>query len=119
MLYPGKSGRSVKSQGQGRTPQISVVTQEQFERLAEAVRQLQNRLLPVGTPGFPEHAELMEELRRGASLTDAMAALQLSARLEATEKALGQMISMVTELAKQTPGVELDVSKNYCSILII
>lgn len=54
----------------------------------------------------------MEELRKGASLTDAMAALQLSARLEATEKGLEHMIGMVTELAKRTPGVVVDVSTN-------
>lgn len=88
-----------------------MVTQEQFEDLADVVRALEKKILPVGTPGLPEHAELMEELRRGASLTDAMAALQLSARLEATEKALTQMISMVTELVLETPGLELDVSK--------
>lgn len=98
-------------QGHRGSPEISVVTQEQFEQLADAVRRLEKKFLPIGTPGFPEHAELMEELRKGASLTEAMAALQLSARLEATEKTLGRLISMITELALQTPGIELDVSK--------
>lgn len=51
----------------------------------------------------------MEELRRGASLTDAMAALQLSARLEATEKALQRMTTLLTDLATQTPGINLEM----------
>lgn len=63
----------------------------------------------MGTAGFPENMELMQQLRRGASLTDAMAALQLSARLEATEKTLERMLSLITELAKATPGVDLTV----------
>lgn len=48
----------------------------------------------------------MQELRRGASLTDAMAALQLSARVEAAEKALEQMMTLVTDVAKQK-GVDI------------
>ena len=73
------------------------------------VRNLEKKFLPPGTPGFPEHAELMEKLRKGASLTDAMAALQLSARLEATEKVLTQLVGIVTELA-QTSGLDPQVS---------
>lgn len=49
----------------------------------------------------------MQELRKGASLTDAMAALQLSARLEASERALQQMLALVTALASKTPGIDL------------
>ncbi|KAJ8732790.1 hypothetical protein PYW07_015389 [Mythimna separata] len=105
---PSKEARAGETiDGQKRTPEISVVTQEQFEGLADIVRLLQKKFLP-GSPEFPKHDELMEALRRGASLTDAMSVLQLSARLDATEKALGTMMSMVTELAVATPGLELD-----------
>jgi hypothetical protein len=61
----------------------------------------------VGTPGFPDNAQLLEDLRKGASLTDAMAALQLSARIEAAENTLEKMLSLVTDLAKNTSGVDL------------
>lgn len=35
-----------------------------------------------------------------------MAALQLSARLEAAEKTLGQMLSLLTTIAGGTPGID-------------
>lgn len=71
------------------------------------MREIQYKFGATGRADFLENAELMQELRRGASLTDAMAALQLSARLEATEKTLQQMISLVTDLAA-SKGVKLD-----------
>lgn len=83
------------------------MTQEQFEKLAKTVRRLQEKFGPVGSASFPENIQLMHELRKGASLTDAMAALQLSARLEASEKALKQMMSLVTDLASKTSGIDL------------
>lgn len=83
------------------------MTQEQFEELAITVRQLQQKFGPVGSASFPENIKLMHELRKGASLTDAMAALQLSARLEASEQALEQMLSLITDLASKTPGVDM------------
>lgn len=50
----------------------------------------------------------MKELREGgASLTDAMAALQLSARLEAAEKAIENITEMLTNLTR------LHVSVSY------
>ncbi|XP_038210536.1 A-agglutinin anchorage subunit-like [Zerene cesonia] len=81
------------------TPQVSVVTQEQFENLAIAVRAIQSKFGAIGKATFPENPQLMQELRRGASLTNAMAALQLSARLEAAEKTLDLMMTLVTEMA--------------------
>lgn len=85
-----------------------MVTQEEFVELTELVRQLQNKFAQVGTAGFPENAQLMDDLRKGASLTDAMAALQLAARVEAAEKALQKMLSLVTDLASKTPGVDVE-----------
>ncbi|XP_045515854.1 mucin-5AC-like isoform X2 [Pieris brassicae] len=99
-----------KARGRGRqrkSSEISVVTQGQFEELATAVREIQHKFGATGKAEFLENAELMQELRRGASLTDAMAALQLSARLEAAEKTLQYMISLVTDLAARK-GVNLD-----------
>ncbi|XP_047506772.1 serine-rich adhesin for platelets-like isoform X2 [Pieris napi] len=99
-----------KARGRGRqrkSSEISVVTQGQFEELATAVREIQQKFGATGKADFLENAELMQELRRGASLTDAMAALQLSARLEAAEKTLQHMISLVTDLAARK-GVNLD-----------
>ncbi|XP_073952000.1 uncharacterized protein isoform X2 [Choristoneura fumiferana] len=102
---------------EGRAPELSVVTKEQFEKLVAQVNELRERFNPVGVPEFPENIEIMKSLRRGASLTDAMAALQISARLEAFEKAFGIMISLLTTLALKTPGVNLkdfrDLAKDY------
>lgn len=96
-------GRSQSS----KVPRLSIVTQDEFEELVAVVRDLQRRYIPAGTAGFPENAQLLNDLRKGASLTDAMAALQLSARLEAAEKALEKMLSLVTDLASNTPGVDV------------
>lgn len=88
---------------------MSVVTQEEFEKLTELVRQLQNKFgSAVGKAVFPENAQLMDDLRKGASLTDAMAALQLAARVEAAEKALEKMLTLITELARKTPGIDVE-----------
>ncbi|CAG9560532.1 unnamed protein product [Danaus chrysippus] len=85
---------------------LSVVTQDQYDHLAKQVRELQEKFGTVGKAEFPENIELMQELRRGASLTDAMAALQLSARVEAAEKALEQMMALITDVAKQK-GIDI------------
>ncbi|XP_047986356.1 uncharacterized protein LOC125226416 isoform X2 [Leguminivora glycinivorella] len=93
---------------QGRIPRISVVTKEQFDELAHAVHELEARFDPtIGIPNFPENAEFLKALRSGASLTDTMAAFQMSARLQAFEKALEIMTCLLTELAKKTPGVNV------------
>ncbi|CAK1553720.1 unnamed protein product [Leptosia nina] len=101
--HEARSSRERKKE----SSQISVVTQEQFENLAKSVREIQNKFGATGGADFPDNIELMQELRRGASLTDAMAALQLSARLEAAERTLQQMTSLVTDLAVRK-GVNLD-----------
>ncbi|XP_063361160.1 uncharacterized protein LOC134650184 [Cydia amplana] len=92
----------------GRIPRISVVTKEQFDELANAVHELEARIDPaIGIPNFPENAEFLKALRSGASLTEAMAAFQMSARLQTFEKAFEIMTSLLTELAKKTPGVNV------------
>ncbi|CAG4937879.1 unnamed protein product [Colias eurytheme] len=96
---PSDATKTTKERKKSHTPQVSVVTQEQFENLAIAVREIQNKFGAIGKATFPENPQLMQELRRGASLTNAMAALQLSARLEAAEKALDLMMELVTEMA--------------------
>lgn len=88
------------------------MTLEQFQALAFVVQELKKKLDPVGALDFPENAELMQELRKGASLTDAMAALQLSARLEATEKTLKSLLSLVTDMANQMPGFKPTAAAN-------
>lgn len=83
-----------------------MVTFEQFETLVSKVKELEDRLAPARKPSFPENEELINEIRKGGSLTDAMAALQLGARLESSEKTLENLINLVTELAQKT-GVDL------------
>ncbi|XP_061728559.1 uncharacterized protein LOC133533571 [Cydia pomonella] len=92
---------------QGRIPRVSVVTKEQFDELANVVHELEARFDPIGIPNFPENAEFLKALRSGASLTEAMAAFQMSARLQTFEKAFEIMTSLLTELAKKTPGVNV------------
>ncbi|XP_063532353.1 uncharacterized protein LOC134743017 [Cydia strobilella] len=92
----------------GRLPRISVVTKEQFDELANAVHELEARFNPtIGIPNFPENAEFLKALRSGASLTEAMAAFQMSTRLQTFEKAFEIMTSLLTELAKKTPGINV------------
>ncbi|KAG6446417.1 myosin-9 isoform X3 [Manduca sexta] len=108
---PTKDGQAKSGKRSSGTPRLSVVTQEQFAELAATVQELMAKFKPIGLPSFPENIELMQELRKNASLADAMAALQLAARLEAAEKTLNQMLLLVTELAKKT-GIELTGSEN-------
>ncbi|XP_047527042.1 myosin-10-like isoform X1 [Vanessa atalanta] len=91
---------------------LSIVTKDQFDNLAETVKELQEKFSSVGKALFPENTKLMQDLRRGASLTDAMAALQLSARLDAAEMTLQQMLSLITDLAIRK-GIEIaDIREN-------
>lgn len=86
--------------------QLSVVTKEQFDNLAQIVNELQEKFCSTGKPEFPDNIQLMQDLRKGASLTDAMAALQLSARLDAAETTLQQMMTLVTDLAS-SKGIDI------------
>lgn len=53
----------------------------------------------VDKEDFAENMRLLQDLRRSSSLTDAMAAVNLSARLELVEKSLSLMENMLTKLA--------------------
>ncbi|XP_050669447.1 myosin-9-like isoform X2 [Leptidea sinapis] len=108
-----------KERENSRAARYSVVTQEQFDELSKAVRDIQEKFMPIGKAELPENMQLMKELRRGASLTDAMAALQLSARLEAAETSLQRIMGLITTLAAsqeknrelETGGIEKEKSK--------
>ncbi|CAG9785015.1 unnamed protein product [Diatraea saccharalis] len=101
-----------QTKDRGKARRLSVVTQEEFAELAAVVHYLQEQYIPTGNATFPDNAELLDELRKGASLTDAMAALQLSARLEAAEKTLEQMITLVTDLVSKTPAIKDQTATN-------
>lgn len=107
----------IESSQDTKTVQLSVVTQDQFDNLKKIVEELQNKFGSIPKAELPDNMQLMQDLRRGASLTDAMAALQLSARLESAEKTLEQMISLVTEVANYK-GIDLtqDVRRSNLSI---
>lgn len=84
------------------------MTQSEFLELEEEVGKLAARLMGIPNAEFPENKQLLLDLRKGASLTDAMAALQLSARMDAAETALKKMIALVTEMAQsQSAGTEV------------
>lgn len=86
-----------------------MVRLEEFEALVKEVKELDARMRPANRFSFPGNAELLEHIRSGASLTEAMGALQLSARIEAAENTLENIIEMVTKLAAQYPDVDIDV----------
>lgn len=93
------------------TPKLSVVTKEEFQKLEAEFNKFRNQY--TGTHELPENSELMNLLHRGTSLTDAMSALKLSARLEAAEKAIGFLSGVVTEICQgKDMDLELNVS-NY------
>ncbi|KOB69037.1 Efflux ABC transporter, permease protein, partial [Operophtera brumata] len=77
-----------------KAPRISIVTQEDFVKLAATVRQLEQKFESDGNASLPENAHLMKEMRKDASLTDAIAALQLSGRLEDSENKIEQMLTI-------------------------
>lgn len=79
---------------------LAIVSQQEFKELQVAIQDLQNKF-KIESPDFPENMKLMKELReRGASLTDAITALKLSARLEAAEKAIENITEMLTNLTR-------------------
>lgn len=86
--------------GHKRTRNLAVVSQQEFKDLQVAIHDLQHKF-ETESPDFPENIKLMKELRQGgASLTDAMTALKLSARLEAAEKAIENITEMLTDLTR-------------------
>lgn len=86
--------------GHRETRNLAVVSHQEFKDLQVAIQDLQNKF-ETESPDFPTNIKLMKELReRGASLTDAMTALKLSARLEAAEKAIENITEMLTDLTR-------------------
>ncbi|XP_052738606.1 uncharacterized protein LOC112044539 [Bicyclus anynana] len=79
---------------------LDIVTQKEFDALAEIVREIQRKY------GVSEDGRLMHGLRQASSVTDSMAALQLSARIQNLEKSLKLMENMVSSLAK-TKGIKM------------
>ncbi|CAH2075351.1 unnamed protein product, partial [Iphiclides podalirius] len=100
-LIPGTSDTSYE------TDKKRANSREEAEKSPTPMASLES----IGSADFPDNIQLMAELRKGASLTDSMAALQMSARLDAAEKMLKQMLSLVTDLARRTPGVDLSPKK--------
>ncbi|KAL4706548.1 hypothetical protein ACJJTC_015746 [Scirpophaga incertulas] len=99
------SGTNLQVGTQSKIQRLSIVTKEEFEDLARSVKEIQKRFGLLDITSWPSDSKLLNELREGASLTNAMAALQLSARIDAVEKTLERLLSLLTDLAKITPVV--------------
>nr|XP_034824289.1 uncharacterized protein LOC117982107 [Maniola hyperantus] len=84
---------------QDNVPKLDIVTKDEFDELVQAVKEIQTKFGLGSEAELPENVQLMEDLSRSASLTDARAALLLSARLENVEKSLVLMESLLTDLA--------------------
>ncbi|CAH2236128.1 jg15122 [Pararge aegeria aegeria] len=84
----------------GKMTELNIVTQKDFDELAHIVKEMQTKFGLVGEA--QENMQLMQDVQRSSSMTDAMAALQISARIENLEKALKLMDSMITNLAIKT-----------------
>lgn len=67
-------------------------------KLLAEVRQLQDVYQIKTAPGIPENTQLMKDFRKGAVMTDPVLALQLSARVDAVEKAMEKMLPIIIEL---------------------
>ncbi|XP_045764985.1 uncharacterized protein LOC123867145 isoform X2 [Maniola jurtina] len=83
---------------EGKVPKLDIVTKDEFDELAQVVKEIQTKF-GLGEAELPDNVQLMEDLSRSASLTDARAALLLSARLEHVEKTLNVMESLLNDLA--------------------
>lgn len=85
---------------QEKAKKLPIVTKDEFDKLCNIVFELQEKTEPPAMPVFPENAQLIQDIRKGASLTDAMAALQLSVRLESLEANINRMANMFAEIAR-------------------
>ncbi|CAH2041221.1 unnamed protein product, partial [Iphiclides podalirius] len=88
------------SSGRPRVGSVEVVTQSQFELLENEVKRL------AGTAGLsadltlPDNEQLKDDLLKGnVTLTEAMQAMQVNARVQAAEQAIGRMAGLLTQLA--------------------
>ncbi|KPJ17306.1 hypothetical protein RR48_08797 [Papilio machaon] len=92
--------KSRKSTGRAHVGNVEVVTQAEFAGLEAAVRQLEQ--LASHPPGLtmPDNQTLRDDLLHGtASLTEAMHTMQVNARVQAAEEAIGRMAGLLTQLA--------------------
>lgn len=78
----------------------SVVTLKQFLELAERVANLQ-QAYDIDSVGLMQHISGFKEK---LSMSDPVALIQLSARLEQAERNLTNMTTLLTELANRIPG---------------
>ncbi|XP_061718188.1 uncharacterized protein LOC133525815 [Cydia pomonella] len=78
---------------------IAVVTQSQFQLLEAQVEELLRAAGPLPELTMPDNKQLRQDLAAGASLTDAMQAMQVSARVQAAEQAIMKLGGLLTQLA--------------------
>lgn len=90
---------------------LSIVTQDQFQRLLQSVLEIKDRLDPDNISDSA--AEILEGLNRETTYSDSMVVLQLAARLEAIEKQIKRMNSVLMELIKrnEAPGAQAEQFK--------
>lgn len=105
-------GTDQKGHQDGGAPK-SVVTLDQFLKLVTRVAQLQHSY-------NIENGDLMQRLsglQKKLSMTDPMALIQLSARLEQAERNLANMTTLLTELANKTPYESQDFKPVEISVM--
>ncbi|XP_059062938.1 uncharacterized protein LOC131855658, partial [Achroia grisella] len=94
-----EKGPTTRVDSRGRES-LEVVTRSEFEILEALVNDLKKNVGPLPTPALPDNKQLRSELAKGsASLIDIMNAMQVKARVEAAEQAIGRMSELLTELA--------------------
>lgn len=96
-------GTDQKGRQDGGAPK-SVVTLDQFLKLVTRVTNLQQSY-NIENGGLMQH---LFGLQKKLSMTDPMALIQLSARLEQAERNLANMTTLLTELANKTPHESKD-----------
>ncbi|CAG5023666.1 unnamed protein product [Parnassius apollo] len=83
-----------------RVGSVEVVTQSQFELLEDMVKQLIQTAAPLAPLILPDDEQFRSDLLKGnVTLTEAMQAMQVNARVQAAEKAISRMTGLLTQLA--------------------
>ncbi|KPJ04655.1 hypothetical protein RR46_03266 [Papilio xuthus] len=92
--------KSRKATGRAHVGNVEVVTQAEFAGLEAAVRQLEQLASQPAGLTIPDNQTLRDDLLHGtASLTEAMQTMQVNARVQAAEEAIGRMAGLLTQLA--------------------